>query len=100
MPFYEFMATVCKEACCAIAETHIKRQATRYDCLPILQGDGDKCSEIVYGEEKILCTGPTGASKEGQISLVPHNEPNEPAKEGGRGRSYVLHESPFKGIVK
>jgi hypothetical protein len=35
-------------------ETNIKRQAIRYDCLPSLLGD-NKRSEIVYGEEKILC---------------------------------------------
>jgi hypothetical protein len=35
----------------ARAETHFKRQATRHDRLPILQGDGEKL--IVYGEEII-----------------------------------------------
>jgi hypothetical protein len=31
-------------------ETHIKRQATWHDCLPSVLGNGDKWSEIVYGE--------------------------------------------------
>jgi hypothetical protein len=31
---------------------HIKRQATLHDCLPSLLVDGDKLSEIVFGEEK------------------------------------------------
>jgi hypothetical protein len=36
-------------------ETRNKRQANLHDCLPSLLGDGDKCIEIVYGEEKIYC---------------------------------------------
>jgi hypothetical protein len=32
-----------------VPDAHIKRQATRRDCLPSLLGDGNKCSEIVYG---------------------------------------------------
>ncbi len=52
-------------------ETHTKRQATHHDCLPSLLGDGDKGIEIVYGEEKIFCTGPTRASKAEQKSLLP-----------------------------
>jgi hypothetical protein len=34
-------------------------------------GDGDKGIEIVYGEEKILFTGPTRAAKAEQKFLVP-----------------------------
>jgi hypothetical protein len=33
-----------------IPETHIKRQATRHDCLPGFVGDGDKLSEIVHDQ--------------------------------------------------
>ncbi len=44
-------------------DTHTKRQATQHGCLPSLLGDGDKCIEIVYGEEKIFYTGPTRADK-------------------------------------
>jgi hypothetical protein len=52
-------------------ETHFKRQATLHDCLPSLLGDGDKGIKIVYDEEKISSTGPTGAAMAGQKSLVP-----------------------------
>jgi hypothetical protein len=52
-------------------ETHTKRQATQHDCLPSLLGDGDEGSAIVYGEDKIFCTGPTRAAKPEQRSLVP-----------------------------
>ncbi len=40
----------------AAPETHTKRQATQHDCLPSLQGEGDKGfeKEIVYGEEKTI----------------------------------------------
>jgi hypothetical protein len=34
-------------------------------------GDGDKGIEIVYGEEKIFCSGPTRAAKAEQKSLLP-----------------------------
>jgi hypothetical protein len=57
--------------CVSSLETHNKRWATEYGCLPNLQGDGDKEVEIVYGEEKIFCTGQTGAAKAGQNFLVP-----------------------------
>jgi hypothetical protein len=40
-----------------------QRQATQHGCLPGLLGDGDKGNEIVYGEEKLFCTGPTRAAK-------------------------------------
>jgi hypothetical protein len=46
-------------------ETHIQRQATLHDCLPMLLGDGDTYVEIVYGEEKIICIGLTRAAKAG-----------------------------------
>jgi hypothetical protein len=39
-------------------------------CLSLL-GDGNKGIEIVYGEEKILCTGTTRVAKTEQKSLVP-----------------------------
>jgi hypothetical protein len=43
---------------------------TQHGCLPSLLGDGDKEIEILYGEEKILCTGPTTAAKAQQKTLV------------------------------
>jgi hypothetical protein len=52
-------------------ETHTKRQATQHGCLPGLLGEGDKGFEIVYGEEKMLCTGPIRAAKVKQKFLVP-----------------------------
>ncbi len=48
-------------------QTHIKRQETQHDCL---LGDVEKWIEILYGEEKIVCTGPARAAKAGQKSLV------------------------------
>jgi hypothetical protein len=44
---------------------------TQHGCLPNVLGDGDKGIEIVYGEEKILFTGPTKAAKAEQKFLVP-----------------------------
>jgi hypothetical protein len=44
-------------------ETHTKRQATQHGCLPSLMGDGDKGIEILYSEEKVICTKPTRAAK-------------------------------------
>jgi hypothetical protein len=52
-------------------KTHIKRQATQHDCLPRLFSEGDKQSDIVWGEEKIFYTGLTGTAKEGCKSFVP-----------------------------
>jgi hypothetical protein len=52
-------------------ETHTKRQATQHDCLPSLLGDEDKGIEIVYGEEKNICTRPNRAAKAEQNSCVP-----------------------------
>jgi hypothetical protein len=49
-----------------------------------LLDDGDKGIEIVYGEEKIFCTG------------QPAEKPNEPLKEGSL--SCVLFESPFTSV--
>ncbi len=63
-------------------ETHIKRQATRQDCLPSLLGNGDKWIDIVYGEEKNLLywsdwsnQGSTKISCTGSTS--PTNQPRE-----------------------
>jgi hypothetical protein len=44
-------------------ETHTKRQATQQGYLSSFVGDGDKGTEIVYGEEKIFGTGPNRAVK-------------------------------------
>jgi hypothetical protein len=37
-----------------LPETHTKRQATQHGWLPSLLDDGDKGTEILYGEEKII----------------------------------------------
>jgi hypothetical protein len=44
-------------------ETYTNRQASHHGCLPSLLSDGEKGIEIVYGEEKIFCTGLTRAAK-------------------------------------
>ncbi len=38
-------------SCHRFSQRHIKRQATRHDCLPSLLGDGDKWTEIVWGKK-------------------------------------------------
>ncbi len=47
-------------------------------------GRWNKWIEIVYGEKKIFCTGPTRAAETKQKSLVQyqHHEPKESTKEG------------------
>jgi hypothetical protein len=52
-------------------------------------------TEIVYGEEKMFCTGPTRAAGSEQKSLVPalQYKPNEPTKK--EPLSFVRFESPF-----
>jgi hypothetical protein len=54
------------------SETHAKRQATQYVCLPSLLGDGDKGMRIAYGEEKnILYWVDYSSQTTEQKSLVP-----------------------------
>jgi hypothetical protein len=78
-------------------ETYTKRQATQHDFLPSLLCDGDKLVEMVYGEGKKICIGPTRAAKAGPKCLVYwHNKPNEPTKEGPL--SFVLIEYPFASV--
>ncbi len=43
-------------------DRHTKRHVTQHGRLPSLLGDGDKGIQIVYGEEKIFCTGPSKAA--------------------------------------
>jgi hypothetical protein len=58
------------------------------DRRPSLLGDGDKGTEIVYGEEKnILYLADYRAAKAEQKSLVP-----------ARSFSFVLFESPFNSV--
>jgi hypothetical protein len=61
-----------------------------------LLGDGDKGIEIVYGKEKIVCTGPTRAAKADKNLLYRYDKPKEPNKEGPF--SFVLSESPFTSV--
>ncbi len=81
---------------CVSRESHTKRQGTQHYCLPCLLGDGVKVIEIVYGEGKLFCTGPTRAAKAGEKSFVPARQANEPTKEGPL--SFVLFESPFTSV--
>jgi hypothetical protein len=63
--------------------TYTKRQAIQHGCLPSWLGDGDKEIEMVYGEEKIFCTGPARAVKAEQKSLVPARQ----AQRSNQGRT-------------
>jgi hypothetical protein len=60
-----------------------------------LLGDVDKGIEIMYGEEKIFCTGLARAAKAAQKSLLPARQA-QPTKEGHL--SFVLFESPFTSV--
>jgi hypothetical protein len=85
------------QTCIANQEIHIKRQATRHGCQPSLLGHGDKWIEMVFGEEKIVCTELTSAAKTEQKSLVPARQ----AQRTNQGRGpllYVLLESPFASV--
>ncbi len=64
--------------------------------MPSLLGDGDKGIDIVYGKEKIFCTGPARAAKAEKNILQLHDKPIEPTKEGPL--SFVLFESPFISV--
>jgi hypothetical protein len=57
-----------------LPKTHTKRQVIQPGCMPSLLGDGDKGINIVYGEEKNICTGLTRAAKAEQKSLVPERQ--------------------------
>ncbi len=76
-------------------ETHIKRQATRHDCLPSLLSDGDKWIEIVYSKENNIF-GRLKQPRQDKNLLYRHEEPSEPTKEGPL--SFVLFESPFASV--
>jgi hypothetical protein len=52
-------------------ETLTKSKATQHHCQPCLLGDRDKGIGIVYGEEKIFCSGQTRAATAKQKTLVP-----------------------------
>jgi hypothetical protein len=77
-------------------EIHTKRQATQQGFPHSLLGDGNKRIEIVYGVEKIFCTGPTRAAKRNKNLLYLHDKSNKPTKE--RPLSFVLFESPFTSV--
>ncbi len=74
---------ICNFLLWAEAHTKTKRQATRQGYLPSLLGEGDKGIKIVYGEEKILCTGPTiDQPRQNKNLLYQQDKPNKPTKEG------------------
>jgi hypothetical protein len=62
-------------------ETHIKRQATRHDCLPSWLAMGTNELKKCTTRKTIFCTETTKAAKAGQKSLEPHEKPNEATKE-------------------
>jgi hypothetical protein len=64
--------------------------------MPSLLGDEDKLIEIVYGEEKIFCTGLNREAKAGQKSLVPARRVQWTNQ--GRTHSFVLFMSPFVSV--
>jgi hypothetical protein len=66
-----------------------KTRDTYQDCWAM---HGDTVTEIVYGEEKNICTGLTRAAKTGQKSLVPSRQANKQTDE--EPLSCVLFESP------
>ncbi len=68
-------------------ETHIKRNATRHDCLPSKLGGGDTKWKIMPWRKKYFVL---------SNQAWQHNEPNEPTKE--RPFSYVLRKSPFASV--
>jgi hypothetical protein len=61
-----------------------------------LLGDVDKGMEIVSGEEKIFCTGPTRAANAEKNLLYRHEKPNEPTKKGPL--SFVLFGPSFTSV--
>jgi hypothetical protein len=61
-----------------------------------LLGDGETGIEILYGDEKRIFMVPTKVAKAEQKSLVQHDKPNEPTKEGPL--SFVLVDSPFPWV--
>jgi hypothetical protein len=71
-------------------EIQTKRQDTQHDCLPSLLDVGDKGFEIVYGEEKIFCTGSTRAAKAEQKSAGTTSPTNKPKI----GRFHLYSMSP------
>jgi hypothetical protein len=58
--------------------------------------NGDKETEIVYGEEKTFYTGLTREARQAKNLLYRHEEPNESTNEGSL--SFVLFESPFTTV--
>jgi hypothetical protein len=76
-----------------LPEKHIKRQATRHDCLPSLPGDEDKWIEKVYSDGKKNYFVLSRLEQTGKNHLYRHEKP----KEGTEGDpfSFVLFEAPF-----
>jgi hypothetical protein len=75
------------------SETRTKRRATQHDCLPSMLDNVGKI-EIVYGEEKIFCTGSTIKSSKTQDKILfQHDKPNEQQPRKDPFHLYSL--SPF-----
>jgi hypothetical protein len=76
-------------------ETHTMRQATQHGWLASLLGDGDKGTEIVYGEEKNIFLGRLDQPKQNKY-LVPARQAQRTNQE--RTLSFVLFESPRTAV--
>jgi hypothetical protein len=61
-----------------------KTGTTQHDCLPCLQGDGDKGTEIVYGEENntLYLLSRLEQPRQAKNLLYQQDKPDEPTNEG------------------
>ncbi len=77
-------------------DIYYKRQATQPGCLPSLLGNRDKRIEIVQGEEKLFCTGPTNVVKDSRQHLNSHVPAGQQAQRTNQGRTpfYLYSLSP------
>ncbi len=71
-------------------KTHTNKPATQHGCLPCLLGDGEKGTELVYGDEKIFSL--VRAAKAEQKTLAARQAQRTNQE---RPLSFVLFDSPF-----
>jgi hypothetical protein len=64
------------------SKAHTNRQASQHDCLPSLLGDGDKKSEIEYGEGKKFVLGRLEQPRQNKNLLYWNDKRKEPTKTG------------------
>jgi hypothetical protein len=77
-------------------EKHIKRQATRHDCLHSLRSDRDKWTEKVYCEKNLFLLGRLQQPRQNKNLLYRQDKSNVSTKEGSH--SYLLFETPFASV--